>query len=101
MARPQPGKRHRHHPGECPRLGDQGPQLDSVLLLPAQERRNVEVLTLHLGPEDILVNLSLEFVDGLDTNQLEAAVDRIEKNIRDAVPEAHRIFIEADSIKRA
>ena len=37
----------------------------------------VDVLTLHLGPEDVLVNLNVHFVDGLDTDGLEDAVDEI------------------------
>jgi cation diffusion facilitator family transporter len=59
----------------------------------------VEALTLHLGPEDILVNLEVHFADGLDTDALEAAVDDIERRIREAVPAAKRIFIEAESIR--
>ncbi len=64
-----------------------------------QVAETLEVLTLHLGPEDILVNLNLNFVDGLDTDQLELAVDEIETRIREAVPTARRIFIEAESLK--
>ena len=60
----------------------------------------VEMLTLHLGPEDILVNLNVHFRDGLSTDDLEMAVDEIEKNIRAAVPAALRIFIEAESLRR-
>jgi cation diffusion facilitator family transporter len=60
----------------------------------------VELLTLHLGPSDILVNLALHFRDGLTTDEVEAAVDEIETNIRVAVPAARRIFIEAESLVR-
>ena len=59
----------------------------------------LEILTLHLGPEDVLVNLNVNFVDDLDTDQLESAVDEIEKRIREAVPTARRIFIEAESLR--
>ena len=60
----------------------------------------VDVLTLHLGPEDVLVNLNVNFVDDLDTDGLEDAVDEIEKRIRKSVPTARRIFIEAESLRR-
>ena len=40
-----------------------------------------------------------KFVDGLDTAALEVAIDRIEQRIDAAVPEATRIFIEAESLK--
>ncbi len=58
----------------------------------------MEMLTLHLGPQDILVNLNVNFRDGLTTDELEEAVDEIESRIRSAVPAAHRIFIEAESL---
>jgi hypothetical protein len=32
---------------------------------------------MHLGPDDILVNMDVEIVDGLSTDELEAAIDRI------------------------
>lgn len=55
-------------------------------------------ITLHLGPADILVALDIEFCDGLSSDQIEAAVRRIEAAIRDAYPEVQRIFVEAASI---
>ena len=61
--------------------------------------RVLETLTLHLGPEDVLVNLNVNFKDGLTTDDLERAVDEIETRIRAAVPTAHRIFIEAESLR--
>lgn len=61
----------------------------------------LEVLTLHLGPREILVNLNVNFRDGLDTDELEKAIDDIESRITAAVPEARRIFIEAESLRKA
>jgi len=64
----------------------------------AQVTRLLEMLTLHLGPEDILINLNIEFDDNLTTDDLEAVIDEIERRIREAVPAAGRIFIEAESL---
>jgi cation diffusion facilitator family transporter len=61
--------------------------------------RVLETLTLHLGPEDVLVNINVNFKDGLTTDDLERAVDAIETRIRAAVPTARRIFIEAESLR--
>ena len=61
--------------------------------------RVLETLTLHLGPEDVLVNINVNFKDGLTTDDLERAVDDIETRIRAAVPTARRIFIEAESLR--
>lgn len=60
-------------------------------------KKLLRLLTMHLGPEEILVNLDLSFRDGLTTNDLEACIDRIEVKIRASVPEATKIFIEAES----
>ncbi len=65
------------------------PEVDTLL----------DLLTLHLGPREILVNLNVNFQDGLDTDAVEGVIDRIEVRIREAVPEATRIFIEAESLK--
>ncbi len=55
-------------------------------------------ITLHLGPTDILLALNIEFKDDLSSDQIEAAIRRIESKIRDDHAEIQRIFIEARSI---
>jgi cation diffusion facilitator family transporter len=57
-----------------------------------------EALTLHFGPEDVLATLSLDFRDGLDSREVEAAVSELEARIKRARPEIRRVFIEAQSI---
>ena len=56
-----------------------------------------EVLTMHLGPEDILANLSLDFADGLSSEQVEASITGLEQAIKAKHPQVKRIFIEAQS----
>jgi len=58
------------------------------------------LLTMHLGPNDILVNIEVEFVDDLSTDEVEKAVDRIESRIKQAVPEVTKIYIEAQAVKK-
>lgn len=60
----------------------------------------IDILTLHLGPQDILVNLDVHFADGLSTDDVETVIDTIEKEIRTSVPAAKRIFIEAETLTR-
>ncbi len=55
-------------------------------------------ITLHLGPEDVMLALNIEFRDELSADEIEAAVRRIEKDIRSAHTDVKRIFIEAASI---
>ena len=56
-----------------------------------------EVLTLHLGPKDILLNVSLDFKDGLTSTQVEAAISSFESQIKSKFPEITRVFIEAQN----
>lgn len=56
-----------------------------------------EILTMHLGPTDVLVTLSLDFEDDLTAGDVEATITLLETQIRRAQPEIKRIFIEAQS----
>lgn len=65
---------------------------------PGVERVN-ECLTMHFGPEDVLVALSLDFKNDLLAGQVEETVTRIEQALKAEHPEARRIFIEAQSFE--
>lgn len=54
-----------------------------------------EVLTMHMGPFEILVNLSLDFDSGMDAEDVETAIAEVERDIKTRHPEVSRIFIEA------
>jgi len=56
-----------------------------------------ELLTMHLGPNDVLVNLSLDFSDELGSREVETAISALERRIKEAYPEVTRVFIEAQS----
>jgi cation diffusion facilitator family transporter len=56
-----------------------------------------ETLTMHLGPEDVLLNLSLDFDDRVPSEEVEKAVSEMEIAIKEAFPEITRVFIEAQS----
>jgi len=56
-------------------------------------------LSLYFGPKEVLVNLDVNFKDGLTSDEIEITVDRIERKIKDNIPSVNRIFIEAETIK--
>jgi len=58
-----------------------------------------EVLTLHMGPEFVLANISLEFTDGQKTGEIENAIRNIDREIKAAFPRVKRVFIEAEDHK--
>ena len=60
----------------------------------------VNILTMHLGPEDILVNIDINFANGLSTDQVEEAIDKVERGIQEQLPAVKKIFVEAESLKK-
>jgi len=56
-----------------------------------------EVLTMHMGPEFILVNLSVDLKDNLQTGEVERAIGSIDRTIKSEIPEAKRVFVEAEA----
>ena len=56
-----------------------------------------EVLTMHMGPDYILVNLSVEFNDEIRTDKLEEVIAKIDREAKEKYKNIKRIFIEAES----
>jgi len=55
-------------------------------------------LTLFFGPDEVLVNLNVNFKDDLVSDEIEQIVDRLENEIKKSIPSVNRIFIEAETI---
>jgi len=55
----------------------------------------IHLRTQHLGPDEILVGAQVSFDPTLDSAGVAAAVDAVERLVRDAVPTAHPIYVEA------
>ena len=58
--------------------------------------RVVRIMGVHLGPDDILLTLGLEFSAGHDVEDAARAVDRIERRLREADPRVTRVFVEPE-----
>ena len=54
-------------------------------------------MTLHIGPTDVLLTLSLDFTDTLTAGDVEDTISSIEQRVKQAHPEVTRVFIEAQS----
>ncbi len=60
--------------------------------------RNInELRTMHLGPNDVLLALSIDFRDNLTAGQVERTIYELEKTIRVRFPEIKRLFIEVQA----
>jgi len=55
------------------------------------------VLTMHLGPEEVLLNIEVQFAPGSSTEDVQTAIRRIEGHICAPFPEVTRIFIEVQA----
>ncbi|CAO1660876.1 MULTISPECIES: cation diffusion facilitator family transporter [Salinicola] len=56
-----------------------------------------EVLTMHMGPNFILVNLSVRFARGATAEQIERTIARLDREIKQAHDSVKRVFVEAEA----
>ena len=55
-----------------------------------------EVLTMHMGPDFILANISVDFVDTETADTIETTIAEVDRAIKDKHPEIKRVFVEAE-----
>ncbi|MFO1141621.1 MAG: cation diffusion facilitator family transporter [Amaricoccus sp.] len=58
-----------------------------------------EVRTLHFGPTDVLVNLSVDARDAMTAGEVERGIAALEDEIKARHPEVSRVFIEIQAAK--
>jgi cation diffusion facilitator family transporter len=56
-------------------------------------------ITMYLAPEDVLLNLEIEFKDHLSSDEIETTIERLEQRIQSQWPEIKRIYLEAKSFE--
>ncbi|AZO60348.1 MAG: cation diffusion facilitator family transporter [Mesorhizobium sp.] len=59
---------------------------------PAVQRAN-GILSVHIGPQEIVAGLSIEFEDHLTAPEIEACVERLEARLKSDMPEITRLFV--------
>ena len=64
---------------------------------PAVDRAG-DILTMYMGPDDLLVNMGVCFVPGTRAEQMHESIRRIEADLQGAYPEIKRVYIEAESL---
>jgi divalent metal cation (Fe/Co/Zn/Cd) transporter len=58
-------------------------------------------LTMHLGPDDVLLALDAEFKTGVAAEEVSRAINRMEAAVRERFPEIGRIYIESRRVSPA
>ena len=74
--------------------------LDGIRRLIGSDPRIIavnEVLTMHLGPQDVLLAISIDFADGLVSEKVEEAISGLERRIVAKYPQVRRVFIEVQN----
>jgi len=64
---------------------------------PAVERAG-DILTMYMGPYELLVNLGVGFKPGTTAEEMHESIGRIERDLQGAYPECTRVYIEAQSL---
>ena len=70
--------------------------IDVVLQADARILQVNEVATLHMGPDFIVVVVSVDFIDEMDSSGVESAVTRLNGQIKSIDSRIGRVFIEAE-----
>jgi len=55
-----------------------------------------ELATLHMGPEFVIVTMSVDFVDGIGAAEVEGGVTDLSRKIRAIDPNLRRVFVEVE-----
>jgi cation diffusion facilitator family transporter len=82
--------------GESATLEDRGRALALTSEVDGVDRVT-QLLTMHLGPDVILLAMKIAFRPTLTVDEVEEVTNRIEAKIRATMPQMRKIFIEADS----
>ena len=82
--------------GESATAEDQTTALDITEAVEGVERVT-QMLTLHLGPEEVVLAMKLAFRAGMKVEEVEDLTNEIERRIRAKMPHMRKIFIEVDS----
>lgn len=60
-------------------------------------RRINELRTMHLGPNDVLVAISLDFADSMPAGEVEQTISKLEVDIKTQFSDVRRVFAEIQS----
>ncbi len=77
--------------------GMQSERVNSIREIVAKDpgvKQVYRLLSMHFGPQEVLLNLDVEFQEGLSSDETATTIDRIEKDIQEHHPEVRNIFIE-------
>jgi cation diffusion facilitator family transporter len=75
-------------------------KIESAALSVGEVKQVLDLKTLHLGPEKLLVDLDVHMEERLGTRELEVLMDKIKAKIREEVPSAKYIQVELETPRK-
>jgi len=75
-------------------------RIREILFSDSSVRQVGDLLTMQLGPDQVLLAVDVKFQDGLTIEEVERIIDRLEAQIRRWEPTVKRIFIEVEAFRR-
>lgn len=82
--------------------GLNGGEIEEIISIVEQDetvRKCGRVLSMYLGPDDMLLTLDIAFKPDVRETEVMRSIDRIESSITKQFPQANRIFIEVESLR--
>ena len=76
-------------------------RLRQIILAESSVEEAGQLLTMQLGPDQVLLTADIRFRRGLTVEKLESAIARLETHIREKEPTVKKMFLEPDSLNRA
>ena len=78
-----------------------GPEIEQFVRDNLGDREEIaainELRTLHLGPQDVLLTISIDFKDDVVSQKIEAIVSATERRVRGEFPIVRKVYVEVQS----
>ncbi|MCL4078017.1 cation diffusion facilitator family transporter [Coriobacteriia bacterium Es71-Z0120] len=75
-------------------------RLTEIIASDEAVERVTELLTMYMGPHDLLVNVGVQFRRGIHAEAVHRAIHRIEERLQAEHPEIKRVYVEVDSLPK-
>ena len=72
------------------------PAIGAAVVAHPLVNRIIHLKTQHIGPDELLVGVKIDFRHDITMNQLAVAIDEVEAALRAAEPAAKTVYIEPD-----
>jgi divalent metal cation (Fe/Co/Zn/Cd) transporter len=80
---------------------DQMRQLNEIFRDDPNIATVTRLLTMQLGPDDVLLTASVQFNRGMDIDEVEKAIEELERKVSARYPSIQHIYFESGALRSA